>query len=264
VQIDWFTTVAQIANFLILVYLLKRFLYRPILAAVARREEQITRHLVDAEELQALAAARHEEYEEKISAFDRQRDELLDRAERDAESRRLRMLEQLREETAETRARWLEEIGREQHAFLAQARRAVGEQVCQVARQALRDLANADLEEQMSSVLVAQLRDLDSSEKSRLARRAAGRRVTVQSRYALSSRERERITAAIHGEIDPALAIEFSEVADLVCGINIKGLGFKLQWDLASYLGNVDEQLSSHLALENPGDPPSVPRSTPC
>jgi len=36
--IDWFTVVAQVINFLILVWLMKRFLYKPILNAIAARE----------------------------------------------------------------------------------------------------------------------------------------------------------------------------------------------------------------------------------
>ncbi|NLX99005.1 MAG: hypothetical protein GXY83_22905 [Rhodopirellula sp.] len=35
--IDWFTVAAQVVNFLILVWLLKRFLYKPILHAIARK-----------------------------------------------------------------------------------------------------------------------------------------------------------------------------------------------------------------------------------
>jgi len=46
--IDWFTVVAQVVNFLILVWLLKRFLYRPILNAIDAREKRIATKLADA------------------------------------------------------------------------------------------------------------------------------------------------------------------------------------------------------------------------
>ena len=41
--IDWFTVVAQVVNFLILVWLLKRFLYKPILDAIDAREKRIAK-----------------------------------------------------------------------------------------------------------------------------------------------------------------------------------------------------------------------------
>ena len=59
--IDWFTVGAQALNFLILVWLLKRFLYKPILHAIDEREKRIAKELADADAKKAEAAypARH-------------------------------------------------------------------------------------------------------------------------------------------------------------------------------------------------------------
>ena len=43
--IDWFTIIAQALNFLILAWLLKRFLYRPVLNALDEREKLIASEL---------------------------------------------------------------------------------------------------------------------------------------------------------------------------------------------------------------------------
>jgi F-type H+-transporting ATPase subunit b len=47
--IDWFTVGAQVVNFLILVWLMKRFLYKPILHAIDAREKRIAKELADAD-----------------------------------------------------------------------------------------------------------------------------------------------------------------------------------------------------------------------
>ena len=47
-SIDWITVIAQIANFLVLVWLLKRFLYRPILDGIDAREAEIARSMAEA------------------------------------------------------------------------------------------------------------------------------------------------------------------------------------------------------------------------
>ena len=39
-KINWFTVIAQLVNFLILVWLMKRFLYKPILNAIDEREKK--------------------------------------------------------------------------------------------------------------------------------------------------------------------------------------------------------------------------------
>ena len=54
--IDWFTVGAQALNFLVLVWLLKRFLYKPILNAVDAREKRIAAELADADAKKAAAA----------------------------------------------------------------------------------------------------------------------------------------------------------------------------------------------------------------
>ena len=54
--INWFTVVAQAINFLILVWLLKRFLYKPILQAIDEREKRIATQLADAEDKKAECA----------------------------------------------------------------------------------------------------------------------------------------------------------------------------------------------------------------
>ena len=48
-SVNWFTVAAQVVNFLILVWLLHRFLYGPIIAAMDRRERRIAERLQDAQ-----------------------------------------------------------------------------------------------------------------------------------------------------------------------------------------------------------------------
>jgi F-type H+-transporting ATPase subunit b len=47
--IDWFTVAAQALNFFVLVWLMKRFLYKPILNAIAEREKKIASELANAD-----------------------------------------------------------------------------------------------------------------------------------------------------------------------------------------------------------------------
>ena len=53
-KINWFTVIAQVINFLMLVWLLKKFLYKPILDAVNEREKKITDQLKDADDKKLL------------------------------------------------------------------------------------------------------------------------------------------------------------------------------------------------------------------
>jgi F-type H+-transporting ATPase subunit b len=248
-QVDWITTIAQIINFLVLVYLLKRFLYQPIIAAMDRREAHITERLAVAAQQSAEAQQQGEDYRKQLQEWDRQRDQLITEAKKEAEAQRTYLMDELRGEIASIRTRWHEEVEREQQAFLAQARQMVGEQVCLVARQALDDLANVELEKQMLDIFQQKLSAVSEDDKTRLAQSAAETGLRVQTHFRLLPAMQETIHTIIHEQLGHELVIHFEQVPELICGISLKAPGFKLDWNLDSYLAHIDEQLVSRLSV---------------
>src|SRR5665811_1807411 len=94
--IDWFTVLAQVVNFLILVWLLKRFLYRPILDAIDAREKRIAKELADADAKKAEAQQARDEFQHKNETFEQQRAALMNKATEEAKTERLRLLDEAR------------------------------------------------------------------------------------------------------------------------------------------------------------------------
>jgi F-type H+-transporting ATPase subunit b len=98
--VDWFTVVAQALNFLILVWLMKRFLYKPILHAIDQREQRIAAELADADAKKAEAQKERDEFQHKNEEFDKQRAALLSQATDDAKAERQRLLDEARKAAA--------------------------------------------------------------------------------------------------------------------------------------------------------------------
>ena len=96
--IDWFTVVAQAINFLILVWLLKRFLYKPILHAIDEREKGIATQLAEAEAKKAEAQKERDDFQHKNEAFDQERAALLKKATDEANAERQRLLDEARKD----------------------------------------------------------------------------------------------------------------------------------------------------------------------
>ena len=94
--IDWFTVGAQVLNFLILVLLLRHFLYGPILAAIAAREKLIAGKISDATAKDAEATRQRDEYQKKNDAFDTERTALLKKATDAAHTESERLLDEAR------------------------------------------------------------------------------------------------------------------------------------------------------------------------
>jgi len=100
--IDWFTVGAQALNFLILMWLLKRYLYKPMLRAIDARERRIADELADAKAKKVEAQSECDEFRRKNADFDQQRAELLSLATEDAKVERQRLLDAARKDSGFT------------------------------------------------------------------------------------------------------------------------------------------------------------------
>ncbi len=168
--IDWFTVGAQALNFIVLVWLLKRFLYKPILNAIDAREKRIATELADADAKKAEAQRERDEFQHKNEAFDQQRAALLSKATEEAKAERQRLLGEAREAADALSAKRQETLSNEARNLNKAISRRTQQEVFAIARKALMDLATTSLEERMVEVFIRRLREMDGSGESRARR----------------------------------------------------------------------------------------------
>ena len=113
--IDWFTVGAQALNFLILVWLMKHFLYKPILNAIDAREKRIAKELADADAKKAEAQNECDEFQKKNEEFDQQRAALLTKATDEAKTERQRLLDEARKAAEALSAKRQETLRNDAH-----------------------------------------------------------------------------------------------------------------------------------------------------
>ena len=147
--IDWYTVAAQALNFLILVWLLKRFLYQPVLDAISAREQRIAMQLADAASKEAAAAKSAKNFERKNAEFDSQRGALLVKATAEAKAELERLLELARKDADALRSRLQQSLRNERQALSGEIVRRTRDEVLAIARKTLADLSTASLEESM-------------------------------------------------------------------------------------------------------------------
>jgi F-type H+-transporting ATPase subunit b len=247
--IDWFTVVAQAVNFIILVWLLKRFLYKPILDAIDAREKRIELELADADAKKAEALKERDAFLRKNEAFDGQRAALFSAAETEANAERRRLLDEAR------RAADALSVKRQQ-SLISDARdlrRAIGErtqnEVFAIARKALMDLATTTLEERMGDVFVRRLREIEGPAKAALAEalKAASGPALVRSAFELPAEQRAAIQMALDEICSAKIHLRFETAPELVAGIELAGDGQKVGWSISDYLASVQEGVAELL-----------------
>jgi F-type H+-transporting ATPase subunit b len=159
--IDWFTVVAQLINFLILVWLLKRFLYKPILDAIDDRESKIAGKILNAKTIQSNAKKESDELQFKIKEVDDQRAMLLTKAKNDAEIEGERLLEDAKKEISLFTEKRREEIKRQEKDINKNIIQQVQDEVFAITRKVLLDLAGTTLESQIADTFIRRLIEID-------------------------------------------------------------------------------------------------------
>lgn len=262
--IDWFTVIAQAVNFLILVWLMKRFLYRPILDALDAREKRIAGELADADAKKAEALTEREEFRRKNDEFDRQRAAQLSQAAEEAAAERRRLLSEAHKEADDLRAKLQDMIGSEYQNLHAEIARRTQAEVFEIVRRALSDLAGASLEERMVDVLVRRLQQMDSAETERLAPmfRSADATILVRSAFDLPAALRTSIEDAIRTNFVPQAPIRFEVTPNMTSGIELITEGQKIAWSIADYVSSLEKDVNELVkARQAPERNPAAPES---
>jgi F-type H+-transporting ATPase subunit b len=247
--IDWFTVGAQALNFLILVWLMKRFLYKPILDAIAAREKLVATELANAAKALADARKTEDTFKQRNTAFDGERDAMLKKATDEAQAERLRLLDDARKAAAALNSK-LQDAGRSDEDRLRQAiRRRTREEVFAIARKALADLATASLEERLCDVFTRRLRTMDEKAKASLG--AALKRATgpalVRSAFDLPPEQCAVIQKAVNETFSADIPLHFETAPNLVSGIELTANGQKVSWSIGNYLDSLEADLDALL-----------------
>jgi F-type H+-transporting ATPase subunit b len=234
----WFTVVAQIVNFMVLVALLKIFLYKHIIRAMGARQERIASALKEADTKQKEAETQAEALRQKHLEFDGQREEMMAAAKQDAENRRKELTSKAQEDVDRLHARWKQTVRDEKDQVLQQIREAAARHVCDVSRRVLSDLADADLQDQMVRLFLDKVRTLDEARRSEFAQALSGSRgpVTVVSAFDIADGRRHEVTEAVRTLAPGEREVKFELDPQLVCGIALQTGGHSLGWSVDEYL----------------------------
>jgi F-type H+-transporting ATPase subunit b len=252
--IDWFTIAAQVLNFLILVWLMKRFLYKPILHAIDAREQRIARELADADAKKAEAQQERDEFQHKNEAFEQQRVALLSKATEEAKAERQRLLDEARQEADALSAKQQETLRNDAYHLNQAIGRRAQQEVFAIARKALTDLAGTSLEERMSEIFMRRLREMDEPMKADFAvtLESAAEPARVRSAFELPAGQRAAIQSALNETFAAEIHVRFETAPDLVSGIELTANGRKLAWSIADYLLSLEKGVDELLKKNKP------------
>lgn len=255
--IDWFTVAAQMLNFVILVWLLKRFLYRPILDALDAREKRIASELADAAAKQTAAQTEREEFQRKNEELDQNRATLMNHALNAANAEQERLMAEARNAADAWSARRLETLQKDVRNLNQAISRRTRQEVFDITRKALKDLAGEKLEMRMCEVFIQHLRALGGPARDTLdaALRTASEPAVICSAFELPQEQRAAIQTALYNTFPAPVQIHFQTAPDLVSGIELRVNGQKVAWSIADYIESLEQNVNALLNKDVPSGP---------
>jgi len=259
---DWFTVGAQALNFLVLVWLMKRFLYKPILDAIDAREKRIALALLDAALKQTAAQKERDEFHSKNAKFDQQRNELLSQVKDKIKAERQRLLDQAHQAADALRVKRQDALTSELQSLQHDIVRRSREEVFAIANKVLTDLAGTPLEQRMAEVFTRRLRALDGKAKETLgaALKTAPEPAVVRSAFALPADECTKIQNVINETFSVDIHLQFETAPDLVSGIELTANGQKVAWSIADYLTALKTDIREILKEQDKAEPKAKPK----
>jgi F-type H+-transporting ATPase subunit b len=249
VELNWSTFILEIINFLVLVWILKRFLYKPVLAIIARRREGIEKAMADAQELNKQAQALQQQYENRLADWEGEKQQAREALAREVDTERKQRMQELETSLQQERDKAAEAEARRREEAQRKAEETALKQAAGFAARLLKALSGPELEARLLALLLEQLPQLDEAQVQRLRHSQAqgGSEVVVCSAHPLDDQQKQALMQAFTTLLGATPTMSYTQQAALLAGVRITVgawvLGANLEDELKGFaeLGHVEQ-----------------------
>jgi F-type H+-transporting ATPase subunit b len=252
--IDWFTVGAQIVNFLVLVWLLKRYLYRPILTAIDAREKDIVSRRDAAVAEQKKAQKEREECHQQKAALEQQRLALISAAREDAKTEGIRLLQEATHEAEYLRVARHKDLEKETSDYRDELVRLARNEIVATVRKILLDLSSAQLESSAVDAFLRRIEERPSLGKATIPRAdGSPAAFRLRSAFALSPPQQEAAEKEIQKTFETRERVGFEVAPEIGLGLELMAGDEKMDWNIDNYLASLETSLTEFAKKKNEG-----------
>lgn len=247
---NWITFCAQIVNLFILVWLLKRFLYKPVLSAVEKRQQYIAEKIENARLAVKSAQDEQKALQSERKALETQKETLLKQAVLDAAAEKESALTKLSEETKLLRQKAQNDLNRQVEASSAFARDFMIQSFLNLSDQMLKQICNTDINKRALDVFVEQVSTSSDDVKKQIKTALKkGNPLILTTAFSLSDSEKTTISAQLKKILKiTSIPVEFKVDDTLIAGVELNISDIQISWHLKSYVETFETQLKNQLS----------------
>ncbi|MDX2493498.1 MAG: F0F1 ATP synthase subunit delta [Desulfuromusa sp.] len=222
-ELNWSTFLLEIINFLVLVWILKHFLYKPVLDVIARRRAGIEDRLTKAQHLHDEADKLKAEYENRLVDWEHERQQSKVILSQELNEERSRQLESLQTSLAQERGKAQIAESRQRAKTAQTMEHKALQQSAQFATRLLTQAAGPELEERLFDLLVNNLSNLSDDQVATLKTQWGDKTKTiiVASVYPLTAVQKNHLEKGLADISGLILPVQYEQDPDLLAGLNI-------------------------------------------
>lgn len=241
---DWTTFLLEVLNFFILLWILQRFLYRPVLGVIQARQQRIDAELQDAAARQAEARSARQACEEQLAEWEQTKARARAQLEQDVAIERERLLQGVNQEVAEARARHQAQALHDRQEWQRMTEHRAIELGGEFVRKLLERVASPALEERLVALLLADLGQLPEAKRGPLRGALSENGIEVSSAFPLTAAQRQAVTDVLAGlagqSVEPVFRVDPEVISGLRIHAGSRVLGVNLRDELHYFGGAAD------------------------
>ena len=249
-HISWFEIIAQIINFFLILFILQKLLYKPVIKAMDERQVRIQKSQKEADEKMDRAKELISEYKNKMAEVEDEKSSIINQARIEAKDKKESLLEEYKIEADRKRSSYLKEIQDEKSNFIDNLRKTMGESAVKIASSILEMISSKELEEEVFKAFIEELNHLEENIEDK--RTLEGERNTelYSSRELLDS-EKKAIEKALRTSLKNLETIEFNVDPELVLGYELNLETYTLHTSIKNYLDGVEADILKMLEKDD-------------
>ena len=249
-QISWFGVIAQVINFFLMLFILQKLLYKPVVKAMDERQISIQKSQKEADEKMNNAKELISEYKDKMAGVEDEKSSIINQARIEAKEKKESLLEDYKTEADRKRASYLKEIEDEKKNFIDNLRKTMGQSAVKIASHILEMISSKDLEDEVFNSFIGELNNLENNIEEKRTLKDE-KQVILNSARELSDGEKDQIQQKLKETLKNLETIEYNVDPDLVLGYELNLETYTVHTSIKNYLDAVESDILKMLEKDD-------------
>ncbi len=245
------TFLAQIVNLFLLIWFLKRFLYRPVLAVIEKRRQQIMHQMQEAEDKLAQAEQTQNSVEKLKTDFEQQRQKRFSELDQEIQQQRTQLMQELERDYQIKQDKLQTDLDLSWVTAQDQISQMIAQEFMMMAQKILTEWSDRTPMDQVLILFAKKLELMSSAKRSQTQKVInAQKSVQIFTSTKLNQKQQNAVRYLLkaHFSLPPKMRLQYQQQPDLILGIEIRMGDFSLDWNLNTYLNDVNQHLKQAIA----------------